>query len=76
MINTAEQKFTKGSEEWMMFQEYYQIVQRFYLPEESDKYWGGLHDALTTFGNEYGRFAKKLALAYMNEMESKLKDGK
>ena len=72
----AQVRFEKQSEEWLMFREYFEIVQRFYLPEESDKYWEELHDALTTFGNEYGRFAKKLALAYMNEMESKLKDGK
>lgn len=72
----AEQKFTKGSEEWMMFQEYYQLVQKFYVPENVDNYWKELHDALTDFGNKYGRFAKKLALAYMNEMEQKLKDSK
>lgn len=72
----AEQKFTKGSEEWMMFNDFWKLCQSFWIPEDTDEYWGGLHDALTTFGNKYGRFAKKLSLAYMNEMERKFNDGK
>ena len=66
----AEQKFQKGSEEWMMFQEYYQIVQRFYLPEESDKYWEELHESVTTFEKKYSiPLAKYLAVAMYKAMD-------
>ena len=70
MIETAEQKFQKGSEEWMMFQEYYKIVQEFYIPEDTDKYWGGLHEAVTTFEKKYSiPLAKHLAVAMYRTMD-------
>ena len=66
----AEQKFTKGSEAWMMFQEYYQLVQKFYVPENVDKYWEELHSAVTTFEKKYSvPLAKHLAVAMYRTMD-------
>lgn len=48
----AERKFTKGCPEWLMFQDYYKLVQKYYLPDISDKY---LDDMI----GEFGMFSKK-----------------
>ena len=71
----AEQKFQKGSEEWMMFQEYYQIVQKFYLPEKEDPYWKELHDAVTGFEKKYSiPLAKHLSVAMYKAMDEVFND--
>lgn len=71
----AEQKFTKGSEEWVMFNDFWKMCQSFWMPEENDTYWQKLHDAAQEFG-KHSRFARFLALGFISEMEQKLKDSK
>lgn len=62
----AEVKFDKGSEEWMMFVEYWQMCQKFWKPEDSDKYWQELINAINEFYEKFKHIplAKKLALAF------------
>lgn len=71
----AEQKFTKGSEEWVMFNDFWKMCQSFWMPEDNDTYWQKLHDAAQEFG-KHSRFARFLALGFISEMEQKLKDSK
>ena len=70
----AEQRFVKGTEEYVMFNDFWKLCQSFWIPENTDEYWQKLHDAAKNFGNSHGRFAMKLALAYISEMERKLKE--
>lgn len=69
----AEQKFVKGTDEYDMFNDFWKLCQRFWIPENKPEYWQKLHDAAVSFGNTHGTFAKTLALAYISEMERKLK---
>ena len=71
----AEQRFVKGTEEYMLFNDFWKLCQSFWIPEDDDMYWKKLHDAAFEFG-QHSEFAKMLALAYISEMERKLKGGK
>lgn len=75
MIKTAEQRFVKGTEEYELFNDFWKLCQSFWIPEDTDEYWKKLHDACVDFG-QHGTFAKTLALAYMIEMEKKIKESK
>ena len=46
MINTAEQRFVKGTEEYVMFNDFWKLCQSFWMPEDSDDYWKKLIDSL------------------------------
>ncbi len=35
----AEKKIVKGSEEWLMFRDYWNLCQKFWIPEDSEEYW-------------------------------------
>ena len=71
----AEQRFVKGTEEYVMFNDFWKLCQSFWVPEDTDEYWQKLHDAAKEFG-KHSRFARFLALVYISEMEQKLKEGK
>lgn len=81
----AQVKFDKGSEEWMMFTEYWSLCQSVWQTEDSDEYWQEAHDKCKSFGEKYngicGEFARSLALSLLdylgkkgakNEVHSKL----
>ena len=72
----AAQKFEKGSEEWQMFMEFWQMCQTYYIPEETDEYWDGVMESGNNFLKKYKTpFANGLFWAFFNEMERKMKDG-
>lgn len=71
----AEQRFVKGTEEYVLFNDYWKLCQSFWIPEDDDMYWEKLHNAAIQFG-KHSEFAKMLALAYLSEMERKFKGGK
>jgi hypothetical protein len=35
----AAKKFLKGSEEWMMFMDFWKLCQDFWEPEDNQDYW-------------------------------------
>ena len=35
----ASVKFQKGSKEWNMFRDYWNLCQKFWIPEDSEDYW-------------------------------------
>ena len=65
----AQQKFDKGSEEWMMFTEYWSLCQSVWQTEDSDEYWQEAYNKCRAFGEKYkgicGEFAKSLALSLL-----------
>ena len=63
-------QLTKADAEFQMFTDYYKIYQDFYEPEDNDEYWDALIHAVDEFYKKYNtKFAKDLALAYLNSRE-------
>lgn len=65
----ASVKFDKGSEEWMMFTEYWSLCQSVWQTEDSDEYWQEAYNKCRAFGEKYkgicGEFARSLALSLL-----------
>ena len=63
-------QLTKADAEFQMFTDFYKIYQDFYEPEDKDEYWQELAYAVERFCKKYNtKFAKDLALAYLNSRE-------
>lgn len=71
----SEKRFPKGSEEWMMFMDYWQLCQKYWDPEESDEYWENVIKDTNAFCEKYGKnkFVIGITLALVNSLEDKLK---
>lgn len=69
----ASKRFEKGSEEWDLFQDYWKLCQRFWVPEEKDDYWASLLKALDDFQDKYKNepLAQELALALWKSSEKR-----
>ena len=66
----ASTKFQKDSEEWLMFQDFYRLCQKFWFPEDAKlnkAYWEELMVEAGEFAEKYNQneFAKRLALAFL-----------
>lgn len=57
-------KFVKGSEEWLMFQDFYNLVQSVYEPVDSREYWDELFDKVTKFVAKYNNHGLACELGY------------
>ena len=72
----GEVKFTKGSEEWQMFMDYWALCQKFWEPEAEDVWWEQLIQETDAFYKKYCTdFARALALELVNEAERKYRGG-
>lgn len=70
----ASVKFSKGSEEWQMFMDYWVLCQKFWKSEENDAYWEDVVLETDLFYKKYhSEFAKSLALTLVEELERKSK---
>lgn len=74
-INTAEQRFVKGTEEYELFNDFWKLCQSFWVPEDTDEWRKELHNALEKFSKN-GAFAEYLVVAFLREVERKYKEGK
>ena len=77
----AEVKFSKGSEEFVLFGQFYQLCQKHWKPEENQKYWDDLKESVDKFYKDNGCTdeAKHLGMAliyYLEEKYGKEKDKK
>lgn len=74
----AAVKFEKGSEEWTMFQQYYILIQKYYIPDDTDKYWEDVIAEMGEFIKKYEKvpLARKIAMGFLDTMESELKKKK
>lgn len=75
----AAVKFGKGSEEWMMFTDFWQLCQKYWeIETDNDKYWEDLVEEVISFPQKHGndKFAIALALAFVNTQSDKHKQYK
>ncbi|MCR5755527.1 MAG: hypothetical protein K6G30_12050 [Acetatifactor sp.] len=72
----AEKKFVKGSEEWQLFMDYWALCQKYWTPEDTDEWWDEALSEINQFAKKYGNgmFARRLALALVDELEVKHHD--
>lgn len=69
----SEKKFLKGSEEWMMFMDFWNLCQKFWIPENSDEYFEKFAKSQEIFTKRYKHspFSIALALALADEIDRK-----
>lgn len=72
----AEFRFQKGTEEWLMFMDYWNLCQKHWVVEKVDDYWEQLIKDANEFIAKYDtiKLAKNLALALVNTQEQILKE--
>lgn len=70
-----EKQFAKGSEEWVIFQDFYRLCQNVWIIEDSDEYWNHVKDEIDDFWKKYRGdiFAKHLGFSLLNTLEEKEK---
>lgn len=70
-----EQRFSKGTEEQMMFNDYLMLCQKMWIPEADDSYWNQLITSANEFCEKYkSKLAQDLSVALINELERKHKE--
>ena len=74
----AAVKFDKGSEEWLMFVEFWNMCQEFWKPEESMEYWQRIVTATDNFYEKFKHLhlAKELAVAFGNAQDKKFAENR
>lgn len=70
----AAVKFFKGSEEWLMFMDFWKLCQEYWEPERNDTYWEALVKDTDKFYEKYKNFplAKRLAEILVDTLEEKM----
>lgn len=70
-------KFQKGSPEWYMFQDYWKLCQKFWIPEKNDNYWENMVNETREFMKKYEdiTLASGLAIALIDDLENRMKTG-
>ena len=71
----ASKKFSKGSEEWMMFTDFWNLCQKYWIVEDTDEYWEGVIRSANDFQKKYNHIllSRRLALAFVDSMEDVFK---
>lgn len=68
-------KFKKGSGEWNLFQDYWQLCQKFWEPEADAAYWEQAAKETEEFYQKYkninAAFAKEISLAFLRSLEAR-----
>ena len=73
-----EKRFGKGTEEFTMFTDYWQFVQKYYIPEPQDEWWEEFIKAGDNLIKKYGKteYIKALVMAHASEVERRFKSAK
>ena len=67
----------KGDIEYEMFNDYWQIMKQYNIPEDNDEYWESLISAVNEFYKKYNsQYAKDLVLAFTASRENMWKSFK
>ena len=70
-------KFEKGSKEFCFFREFWDLIQKYYIPENTDEYWQSLDEDANDLANKYDdKFFDSLIISFVTEMAKKLEEGK
>ena len=74
----AEARFSKGSDEWVMFTDFWALCQKYWIPEGGDEYWDRvIKDAGAFCDSHNGHiFARKIAVAFLGYLEEEAKKKK
>ena len=66
-------RFNKECYEWNMFGEYWQLVQKYYIAEDTDSYWENCINDFKCFIEKYKtNFSRELAIAFLNNVEKQV----
>lgn len=69
----AKKKFLKGSEEWVLFMDYWALCQELWIPEDTDLYWNDVIKKSENFYKKHPtKFALELATTLQLELERKM----
>ena len=73
----AEKKFDKGSDEWSLFMEFWQICQQYWVVEDNDVYWQTLLERADEFYKKFKSIplAGRVIMALIETQEQILKEG-
>ena len=71
----ASAKFPKGSDEFEMFTDYWNLCQKYWIPENNEEYWDTALAEIDAFAKKYGmtKFARGLGSALVNGLEERAK---
>lgn len=66
----------KGTEEWMMFGDFFNMCKKHWEIKETDEYWRSMIDDVNAFADTYKSvpFSKKLADAFCSHQEEVYKE--
>ena len=65
----------KGDIEYEMFNDYWQIMKQYNIPEDADEYWESLINAGDAFCNKYdSQYARDIVLAFIASRETMWKN--
>jgi len=69
----AAGKFNRDSREWLMFRDYWQLCQQYWVIEDTDGYWHGFLEAVRQFAKKYSGdvFAIQLGIALINTFKER-----
>ena len=72
----GEVKFGKETKEWGMFVDYWQFVQKYYIPEPQDEWWEELINEADKLARKYGNthYIRDLVLAHIRDIERRWKN--
>lgn len=71
----ASAKIEKGSEEWQVFMDYWQFIQKYYSPDNTDSWWDEVVKAGESLINKYKGMeieerARQLVLSHLHGWKS------
>jgi len=71
----AAVKFGKGSTEWQMFTEFWQLCQKYWQIEDSEEYWNSMVQEVDEFSEKYkgNKLAKLIGIAFLDAQDSDFK---
>lgn len=71
-------EWSKGSDNWMMFNDFWRLNQMLWDANLTDEYWENAKNQLEAYYEKYGKspYARDLAMALSNEIERRAKNGK
>lgn len=77
----ASKKLQNGTEEWMMFVDFWQMCQEHWIAEDTDEYWDSLIKKSNGFAEKYkdiisGDLSTKLAIAFCEAKDKEMKQKK
>ena len=78
-VEMKNNKFSKNSIEWRMFGDIYQLVERYWIPEDSDEYWQAVVDSIDKISDKYNETSAQLFVnmflsTFTAYLETKLKE--